>query len=63
MFTAVKFNKAMILMINSASAGLSLGLVLVAVFAAIDLPDLSNRYWGIVTMAQQMLDHYTPHHL
>lgn len=63
MFTVVKFNKTMILMINSASAGLSLGLVLVAVFAAIDLPDLSNRGWGIGTMAQQMLDHYTPHHL
>jgi hypothetical protein len=60
MLTAAKFDKTLILMINSASVGLALGVVLVTVYAVIDLPALSNDYWGFGTLAQQMLDHYTP---
>lgn len=60
MFTAAKFDRTVIVMINSASAGLALGLVLVTLYTVIDLPGQSNGYWGFGTAAQQVLDHYTP---
>ena len=62
MFTAAKFDRTLILMINSASAGLALGIVLVTVFAVIEPSRLTNGAWGFGTAAQLVLDYSTPAH-
>ena len=58
MFTAAKFDKTLIMMINTVSFVIACGMLLALLHKVVDMPDLSNSYWGFGTLADRVLHHY-----
>lgn len=59
MVSPTQFDKTLIALINAAAALIATGMVLVTLYTFIDLPDRANDYWGLGTLAAQVLDHYS----